>query len=81
MPSMYSKVSRLKLFLKFMFEKYQPKCYFCHEVLDWKEFYRNMNGGMDNLTEHHLDGQHWNDEIKNRELCHRKCHSKYHRNN
>jgi hypothetical protein len=81
MPSMYSKVARLKGFVKFFFEKYEPVCYFCKEKLDWKEFYRNLKGGgIDSLTEHHIDGQHYNNDPSNRELCHRKCHAKYHRN-
>ena len=82
MPSMYSKVSRLKSILKWCFEKYQPRCYFCHELLDWKEFYRNMKGGgIDSFTEHHVDGHHYNDVIENREMSHRTCHRKYHKNN
>jgi hypothetical protein len=80
MATMYSKVARLKSFLKWCFEKYQPKCYFCHEPLDFNEFYRNIKGGHDKLTEHHIDHNHWNDKIKNRELCHKKCHDVYHKN-
>lgn len=80
MASMYAKSERYKKFLKYMFEKYEPECCFCHQKLDWRSFYRNISGlGMDDITEHHLDGNHSNDVISNRTLSHRKCHLKYHR--
>lgn len=80
MASMYSKAERYKKFLKFFFEKYKPICYFCKEPLDWRTFFRNISGSsLDDLTEHHLNGKHFDDNIDNRDLSHRKCHLKYHR--
>lgn len=80
MSSIYSKAERYKKVIKYMFEKYKPKCPFCKRELDWKTYFRNMNGKqLDDNTEHHLNGDHFDDRIENRELSHRKCHLSYHR--
>ena len=68
--------SRLKYFLWSMIEKHQPNCYMCKE-----KFIRDdvlPPRGTDNLTEHHLDGDHQNMKPANRVLVHRECHKKYH---
>jgi len=77
---MSSKISqekqRLKYLLWSMIEKYQPSCYLCHE-----SFIRDKvlpARGIDNLTEHHIYGNHLNMKIENRVLTHRKCHKKFH---
>jgi len=80
MASIYAKAERYKQFLRFFFEKYEPECCFCGKKLDWRTFFRNMNGKqLDDITEHHLDGNHSNANIGNRILAHRNCHLKYHR--
>jgi hypothetical protein len=79
MSSIYSKAERYKDILRYMFEKYQPKCWFCKETLDWRSFYRKMSGkSKDEFTEHHINLKHFDNNIENRELAHRTCHRKYH---
>lgn len=34
--------------------------------------------GVDNLTEHHIDGDHMNMSLSNRVLVHRVCHKSFH---
>jgi len=67
---------RLKYFLWRMIEKYQPECYFCG-----KPFVRNEvlpSRGVDQLTEHHIDGNHMNMSNDNCVLVHRRCHKAHH---
>jgi len=80
MSSIYSKAERYKLFLRFLYRKYKPVCCFCKKPLDWRTFFRNMNGKqLDDNVIHHKDGDHYNDDIDNQDLGHRKCHLEYHR--
>ena len=79
MASAYSKLDRYKNFLRYFFEKYKPTCHFCGGLLDWKSFYKKYGYKNDNITEHHLDGNHSNNDIDNRNLSHRKCHKGHHR--
>ena len=68
--------SRLKELLWFMILKYQPLCYLCK-----KEFKLETDlpsRGVDQITEHHKDGCHYNKELSNRALVHRKCHKSHH---
>ena len=79
MASAYSKIDRYKRLLRYFFEKYKPRCYFCNELLDWKTFYHKFGFKKDNITEHHIDLNHSNGLIDNRELSHRVCHKGFHR--
>jgi hypothetical protein len=76
-----SKLERTKFFIKYFVEKYEPKCYFCGEKINWEDFHVKISKmSKDNWTEHHIDGNHYNDDINNRILSHKTCHHKYHRN-
>jgi len=67
---------RLKYFLWRMIEKYQPNCYFCKEPFVRDEILPSR--GVDQLTEHHIDGDHMNMKSSNCVLVHRKCHKSFH---
>jgi len=67
---------RLKYFLWRMIEKFQPNCIICN-----KPFVREdvlPSRGTDNLTEHHIDGDHDNMKPSNTGLTHRRCHKAHH---
>lgn len=68
--------ARLKYFLWRFIEKYQPNCYFCGEKFKRDEVLPSR--GTDNLTEHHIDGDHMNMRPSNCVLVHRRCHKSYH---
>jgi len=68
--------ARLKYFLWFMIQKYQPCCYECGEPFIRDDVLPAR--GTDELTEHHLDGDHQNMKLANRALEHRHCHKQYH---
>lgn len=68
--------SRLKYFLWFMIQKYQPNCWMCGEPFVYADVLPPR--GVDNLTEHHKDGDHQNMRLDNRCLVHRVCHKAYH---
>jgi hypothetical protein len=60
-------------------------CFFCHEpLLDGTNEYGNGNGdgtktdSMLEITVHHKDGDHSNNEPRNRKPCHRRCHKSFH---
>lgn len=61
-------------------------CYFCKESLlngDGKNHYGHGDGEgspvrMTELTLHHRDGNHHNNEKRNRVWSHRRCHKSYH---
>ena len=59
-----------------MIQKNQPDCYLCG-----KSFNKGIDlpsRGSDQLTEHHKDGNHYNNDLSNRVLVHRQCHKSYH---
>ncbi len=68
--------ARLKYFLWFFIQKYQPNCCLCHAPFVYSDILPPR--GTDNLTEHHLDGDHQNMRLSNRGLCHRTCHKSHH---
>lgn len=77
-----SKLHRYKFYLKTLFQIYQPKCYFCEKILDWREFYPKMsskkNGHIiDPFMVHHKDGNKHNDVPGNWHFAHRDCHGRY----
>jgi len=67
---------RLRYLLWVMIQKHQPNCCICGEKFELQDILPSR--GVDQLTEHHLDGDHMNFDLKNRELAHRKCHKSYH---
>lgn len=67
--------TRLRDFLIFLIQKHNVTCYFCHKPLEAKDI---PTRGVDKITEHHLDGDHLNNILSNRELSHRACHKSYH---
>ena len=68
--------ARLKYLLWRMIQKYQPNCYFCNEPFKRDEVLPSR--GTDQLTEHHIDGDHDNMRPENCVLVHRRCHKKFH---
>lgn len=60
------------------------QCCFCHLFIDdYTEFDKHGNsvGPKLNvqLTIHHVDGNHDNNELENKALSHTRCHKSYHR--
>jgi hypothetical protein len=58
-------------------------CPFCQEpLLDSKNHYGHGDGEgseiKEELTEHHKDGDHANNEKRNRVWTHRRCHKSFH---
>lgn len=68
--------ARLKYFLWEMIKTYQPNCYICAGKFVYEDVLPKR--GIDNLTEHHLDGDHQNMRLSNKRLAHRYCHKVYH---
>ena len=71
--------SRSKARYRFMcwmlLRKYQPNCTICGQAFTESDL---PNRGIDLITEHHLDGNHLNFTLSNREYAHRSCHKRYH---
>ena len=62
-------------------------CYFCHEpLLTGSNLYKDGHGSGDGtktaemleITIHHRDGNHHNQEKRNRKPCHSRCHRSHH---
>ena len=68
--------SRYRQFLVLMVEKYQPLCALCSKPFDLEV--DTPTRGLDLLTEHHADGNHYNSDLSNRVLVHRTCQKSYH---
>lgn len=68
--------SRLKDLLFFLIQKYQPNCVICSKPFVRDEILPSR--GSDNLTEHHIDHNHYNSALSNRALAHRTCHKGHH---
>lgn len=68
--------ARLKYFLWSMIQKHQPNCWMCKEPFVYNDVLPAR--GVDNLTEHHKDGDHMNMRLENRCLVHRVCHKSHH---
>ena len=67
---------RLKYFLWELIKTYQPNCCICHKPFRYDDVLPKR--GIDNLTEHHFDGDHQNMRLDNKGLAHRYCHKAYH---
>lgn len=79
MSSISHEKARLKELLWVLIEKHQPACPMC-----MKNFVRSdilPSRGSDTLTEHHIDGNHYNSDLINRVLVHRQCHKSHHTRN
>jgi len=68
--------SRLKDLLWLLIQQSQPDCYLCHAPFTKSDVLPSR--GSDQLTEHHKDGNHSNNDLSNRVLAHRVCHKRYH---
>lgn len=61
------------------------KCYFCKNVLspNAEKFVTHGNSVgpkfEDQITVHHIDGDHSNNAEENKAPCHTKCHKSFHR--
>ena len=67
--------NRLRYFMYIMLRKHQPNCCLCHQPFTWDDL---PSRGIDNLTEHHKDGNHLNSAPSNSSFSHRECHKRYH---
>ena len=63
-------LQKLRPVLLFMLEKYQPKCFFCSGPLAEEDLYL--------LTIHHVNQNHEDDSVENKEPAHRRCHKAFH---
>jgi len=68
--------SRLKELLWLMIQKHQPNCAICGEPFKKTDVLPSR--GVDQLTEHHIDGNHYNNSLSNRALAVRTCHKRHH---
>ena len=67
--------SRAVVLLRLAIFKYQPICPMCQMYFTEEDI---PTKGLDNITEHHEDGDHYNNVLSNREFVHRTCHKRYH---
>lgn len=80
MKSLYSKIERLKQFVVFFFEKYQPVCGLCGGKLSWKSFFPVLSGkDRDSFALHHKNHNRKDERPKNKAIVHRSCHRRHHR--
>jgi hypothetical protein len=76
--SQSSKLHRYKHYLKFLFEKFDLKCYFCGRRLDPDAFFpQKSKQQLDEYLIHHIDGNHDNERAENKVFVHRSCHGEY----
>jgi hypothetical protein len=66
---------RLKYFLWELIKTYQPNCCICHLPFLYEDILPSR--GVDNLTEHHLNGIH-DTILSNKRLAHRICQRRHH---
>ena len=71
--------ARLKELLWLMILRHQPVCPICKQHFNKDEVLPAR--GSDQLTEHHLDHNHYNNEPANKVLVHRSCHKGHHTSN
>lgn len=71
-----SEKQRLKQLLWLLIRKYHPNCCICGEPFVYEDILPSR--GVDQLTDHHFDGDHDNSDPQNRGLAHRRCHKKHH---
>ena len=71
--------SRLKDLLWLLIQKFNPRCLLCGELFVKSDILPSR--GVDQLTEHHKDGNHYNNDLENRVLVHRECHKRHHTKN
>jgi len=80
MASVYHKLERAKMFIRFFIEKEKPICALCGQKIRWESFYPRLEGwDRDEYTLHHLNHNRKCDIITNKEIVHRDCHRKHHR--
>lgn len=74
-----SRIRRQREFLSFLLEKYKPKCYWCDQVVDLNVFNLAPGVEQDPLTIHHVNEDHDDNVIENKELIHKACHQEMHK--
>ena len=78
---MYSKIERLKQFIVFFIEKYQPVCGLCGGEVSWKSFFPVLSHMIrDEFTIHHKNHIRKDNRPINKAIVHRDCHRRHHRN-
>lgn len=75
----YGRANRLRKFLALVMARYKMACYFCKEQLAAEAVLPKRK--VDELTIHHINGDHSDNCIENRTLAHRKCHKAWHMKN
>lgn len=73
-----SRKGRLRYLLLHLLSKYMVGCYLCSAPFTESDVPVRT---VDLLTEHHIDGNHFNWNKDNIVLTHRKCHKQYHGRN
>lgn len=71
----YRRYARIRTFLLHLIEKYEVKCFFCGKQLTEADIPLRK---VDRITEHHIDGNHDNNDILNKAFAHRSCHKRHH---
>lgn len=71
----YRRYARLREFALLLIEQHGVKCYFCGKPITPEDIPLRR---VDKLTEHHVDGNHENNDASNCVLAHRSCHRSYH---
>lgn len=67
----YKRTRQLKQLSTHFLEKHKPKCFFCHKVLTVTDL-------PDNITDHHINGDHSDNRPANKALSHETCHRQHH---
>ena len=68
--------ARLKELVWSLLQIYQPNCFLCGKPFIKSDVLPSR--GTDNLTEHHVDHNHYNNAPENRRMVHRSCHKSHH---
>jgi len=68
--------SRLKDIVWQLLLKYHPSCHICKRLFEREDILPSR--GSDNLTMHHKDGNHYNNDPDNWSWAHRVCHKSHH---
>lgn len=77
---LYSKIERLKKWIVFFIEKYQPICGICGGEIDWISFFPLLSNMIrDAFTVHHKNHIPKDNRPQNKLIVHRSCHRRLHR--
>lgn len=78
MPTIYSKVSRVRDYLAYFAVRYPQHCYVCGEKIDPVKFLQG--DASDGILLHHIEHDRSKNDATDLAVVHRGCHKSYHRN-